>query len=100
MSSVTSPDSSTLPRGSAFTERLAWFTQSVRIVAVQEVMFVVRVTGRPDCRRRLAPVVMSYGNRYEPLNLKMCRRPPLSPDALTNALFGFDRLVCSTLVCE
>ena len=28
------------------------------------------------------------------------RLPPLTPEALTNALFGLDRLVRSTLVCE
>ena len=57
----------------------------------------VRVIGRPDCSRKLAPKVISYGKMYEAVDLNKCRRPSGGPCELISAL-GEARLVCSTVV--
>ena len=40
-----------------------------------------------------------YGNRYEPVSLNRCRRPPFSPAELMSA-FGDEMLRVSVVVCE
>src|SRR3954470_24494426 len=98
MSRVGSIPSSTLPRGSALTVSVCRVQLAV-IVVLQVGTFQVRVIGSPDWKRKFAAVTILYGSVYEPLALKLWTRPPLTPDALTKALFGFARLVRSTSWC-
>src|SRR5262245_15281327 len=98
-SAVGSHDSSTLPRGSALTV-VATRVQLLVTVPLQAGIAHDLVIGSPDCRRKFPASRTPYGSVYEPLALRLCRRPPLTPLAFTNALFGFERLVSSTVCFE
>ena len=80
-------------RGSAFTVSLPCSRHPVVTVAVH----ARNADGAGDRPARRRPgssrrTMMRYGSVADPLTLKLWRRPPLMPDALTRPSFGFSRL--------
>ena len=82
------------------TVSLPWFRHPVVTVAEQPPIDTVRVMGSPDISSRFAPRRIRNGSSAEPLSLKLCRRPPLIPSALTLASFGFSKLTSSWVSLE